>query len=438
MDSALLAGLMLPALFALIALGIPVGPALMVTAAGFSLPAFGDIAGRQILGRLIEVGTNFVLVSVPAFVLMGHILERSGIAERLFAALRILMGRLPGGLALAAIVMAAVFSACTGTIGAVEITVGVMAMPAMLARGYDKGLIAGTIGAGGSLGPIIPPSITAVIYGLVAQVPISALLAGLWLPGLLMTGLFLAAIVLRAIRDPAAAPREPPEPMPLGRKLAIIAGGLLPASLLIVAVLGAIFAGIASPTEAAATGVLGAVLLAAAYRTLTWRMLREALNATALNTGMIMTIVLGGTLFAGVFTLHGGGALVRALIDAFDPGPSGLVLTLLGIVLLLGLVLDWATTVLLCVPVFRPLLQAAGVDELWFGVLMLTAIQTSYLVPPLGPAIFYLQSVAPKEITYTDIVKGVLPFHVCQLLTLAAVFLVPALATWLPEALRRF
>lgn len=428
---------MFPALFALVALGIPIGFALIVTAAAFALPVFGDLAGRQMFGKLAELSSSFAFAAVPAFILMGNILEKSGIAERLFTAMQLWLGRLPGGLAVATIAMAAVFAATTGIIGAVEVVIGLMAIPAMLARGYDKSLVAGTIAAGGSLGTIIPPSITAVIYGLTAQVPVSSLFAGILLPGALMTTLFVGAIVLRALANPGSAPPVIIQAT-LGEKLRISAAAILPATLLVGAVLGAILFGIASPTEAAATGALGALLLAAANRRLTWPMLRDALAGTATVTGMILTIVFGGSLFASIFSLHGGGALVNAMVDGFDLSSLGLVLLLLAVVFMLGFVLDWATIVLVCMPIFAPLLAAERIDPIWFGVLMLTCIQTSYLTPPMAPAIFYVQAVADGRITYGQIVRGVLPFLACQVITLAAVLAFPTLATWLPEALRRY
>jgi tripartite ATP-independent transporter DctM subunit len=431
-----LAALMLPSLFALIFLGVPVGFALILVGAGFAAPVFGDLLARQVLARVIEIPQNFAFAAVPAFVLMGALLERAGLAEKLFAAMRLLLGRLPGGLALSALAMAAVFAACSGIIGAVEVVVGLMAMRPMLDRGYAPSLVAGTVAAGGSLGTIIPPSITAVVYGLVAQVPVNDLFAGLLLPGLLTVMLSAAWILLHAIRHPLPIERVQAEP--LARRVAIVLGGLVPALLLIGAVLGAILLGVASPTEAAATGAAGAALLAALHGRLTGAVCFEALRTTALVTGMIMTIVVGGSLFAAAFTLHGGGVLVADAAGAWALPPSGLVTLLLAIVVALGFVLDWATIVLLCMPVFAPLLAAAGVEKLWFGVLMLCAIQTSYLTPPMAPAIFYVQSIAPPEIRYADIVRGVLPFLAVQIIVLVAVALFPALATALPEALRRF
>jgi tripartite ATP-independent transporter DctM subunit len=433
-----LAAWMFPALLALVFLGIPVGFALIAIAALFGLAFFGDVLGQQMFGKLLEIASGFAFAAVPAFIFMGAVLERAGIAERLFAAMQLWLGRLPGGLAVATIAMAAVFAATTGIIGAVEIVIGLMAMPVMLRAGYDRGLVAGTICAGGSLGTIIPPSITAVIYGLVAQVPVSDLFAGILLPGLLMVGLFIAWIIGRGAFDPRSAPRAEMEAMPLARKLAITARALLPATALIAAVLGAIIFGVASPTEAAATGALGAVLLAAIENRLTAALMTEALARTASITAMILTIVLGGTMFSSVFYVSGGGELVRGLVATIGGGATGAVLLFLLVTFLAGFVLDWATIVLICVPIFAPILKSLGVDSLWFGVAMLVCIQTSYLTPPMAPAIFYLQSVAPKEMTYAEICRGVIPFVFCQLATLAAVLALPALATWLPGVLRRF
>ncbi len=431
---------MFPALFGLVFLGVPVSFALIVVGAGFGLPFFGWTLGQQLLGRLLEMASGFAFAAVPAFIFMGALLERAGIAERLFQAMRLWLGALPGGLAVATIAMAAVFAATTGIIGAVEVVIGMMAIGPMLRAGYDRGLIAGTITGGGSLGTIIPPSVTCVIYGLIAQVPVGDLLAGILLPGLLMVALFLLYILGRCMLRPQDGPATGQEErgMALGAKLAITLSGLVPAALLIAAVLGSIFAGIASPTEAAAVGALGAALLAAGYGRLTLALVREALERTATVTAMIMLIVFGGTLFSSVFYVHGGGALIQALVGGGQVSATVLIAIFLGIVFLAGFVLDWATIVLLCVPIFSPLLKSEGIDPLWFGVLVLVSIQTSYLTPPMAPALFYLRGVAPPEITYRDMCRGVIPFVVCQLATLAAVAAFPWLATWLPRSLKAF
>jgi tripartite ATP-independent transporter DctM subunit len=438
MGDVTLAAWMFPALFALVFLGVPVSFALIATSAAFGYVFFGAALGQQMLGRLLELNAGFAFAAVPAFIFMGSVLERSGIAERLFAATQLWLGRLPGGLALAAIAMAAIFAATTGIIGAVEVVIGLMTAPLMMRQRYERGLIAGTICAGGSLGTIIPPSVTCVIYGLIAQVSVTDLFAGIVIPGLVMTGMFLVYIAGRCLLRPQDGPPAGHSDLPLAAKLRITAAALIPALALIATVLGSIFFGVASPTEAAAMGALGAVVLAAAYRRLSADLIFEALTKTVTITAMIMLIVLGGTMFSSVFYVHGGGKLVQSFVQAWELGPAGMIALFLAIVFLAGFVLDWATIVLLCVPIFSPLLKAAGVDPLWFGVLMLVMIQTSYLTPPMAPAIFYFQAIAPKEITYRDMCRGMVPFIICQLLTLALVALVPASATWLPAILQRY
>ncbi len=433
-----LAAWMFPVLFALVFLGVPVSFSLIATSAVFGFTFFGPALGQQMLGRLLDLNAGFAFAAVPAFIFMGSILERAGIAERLFAATQLWLGRLPGGLALAAIAMAAVFAATSGIIGAVEVVIGLMTAPIMARQRYERGLIAGTICAGGSLGTIIPPSVTCVIYGLIAQVSVTDLFAGVLIPGLIMTGLFLAYIAGRCWLRPQDGPPADHARVPLATKLRITAAALLPALALIATVLGSIFFGVASPTEAAAMGALGAVLLALFYRRLSWDLIVEALTKTVVITAMIMLIVLGGTMFSSVFYVHGGGKLVQGFVAVWQLGPAGMIALFLAIVFVAGFVLDWATIVLLCVPIFAPLLKAAGVDPLWFGVLMLVTIQTSYLTPPMAPAIFYFQSIAPKEITYRDMCRGMIPFIVCQLLTLALVAFIPASATWLPLILQRY
>jgi len=427
---------MFPVLFALIFLGIPVALSLIATAAAFGWLVFGDALFIQLFGRIGEVTGNFALAAVPAFIMMGSLLERAGIAEGLFRAMQVWLGRLPGGLAMATMAMAGLFAATTGIIGAVEIVIGMMAIPAMAARGYDRGLVAGTITAGGSLGTIVPPSIVCVIYGSIGQVPINDLFAGVLLPGVLMVGLFIGYIGLRCALRPQDGPPAPDvADMPLGAKLRLTAIAILPVLLLIAAVLGSILGGIASPTEAAAVGVLAVLALAAANGRLSGPVLADALGRTVRLTSMIMLIVLGGTMFAGVFYIHGGGRMVEGAIDALALGPAGMVGLFLLVVFVAGFVVDWATAVLICVPIFTPLLRQAGIDPLWFAVAMIVVLQTSYLTPPMAPAIFYFRSIAPPDYRYADMYRGVVPFVACQGLTLAAVLAFPGLATWLPSLL---
>ena len=440
MSGGLLAALMFPALFALIFLGIPVSFSLAGVAFLFGIGVFGDVIGAVFYDRLLGVSTASTLAAVPLFVFMGAVLERSAIAERLFRVMQVWFGFMPGGLGIAAITMSAVFAAATGIIGAVEAVIGMMAIPAMMKLGYDRGLISGTICAGGSLGTIIPPSIVVIIYASLAELSIGALFAGIMIPGGLMVALFILYIAGRAWLRPQDGPPAPREvyAIPLRQKLIVTVQGLVPAVLLVAAVLGAILGGIASPTESASVGAVGAMLLTLFYREFSLKVLRESLAKTLTVTAMVMMIVVGGTMFSSVFLVIGGGSLIRDTVASLQLGPAGMVALFLFIVFLLGFVLDWITVVLICLPIFLPLLRGAGVDQIWFAVMMTVVIQTAYLTPPMAPAVFYLRTIAPPEITYRDMYLGVAPFVALEAIVLAIVALVPATATYLPSVLIGF
>ncbi len=435
-----LPALMFPALFALIFLGIPVAFALIATAFVFGIVAFGDNIGQILFSRTLGVAASPVLAAIPLFIFMGSMLERTSIAKRLFEAMQIWLGRMPGGLAVATITMCGVFAAATGIIGAVETVIGMMAIPPMLKHGYDKGLISGTICAGGSLGTIIPPSVTVIIYASIAELSIGDLFVGIIIPGLLMILFFVGYIVVLGILKPSSAPPLPREivSIPRRQKLAVTATGLLPATLLVAAVLGSIIFGVASPTEAAAVGAAGALILTLAYGEFSWRILYEVVRKSVSISAMVMLIVVGGAMFSGVFLVNGGRVLVADIVQTLALPPGGLVAVFLLIVFLFGFVLDWITIVLIALPIFLAPLKAAGVDQVWFAVLMVVVIQTSYMTPPMAPAIFYLRSIAPKEITYGQMYRGVMPFVVAELLVLAVVALFPATATYLPKILIGF
>jgi len=432
-----LALLMFPALFVLVFLGLPVSFSLIIVSVVCGYAVFGDMILLQLYGPVLSTASNFILASIPLFIMMGAILERSGIALRLYNALQLWVGRLPGGLSVATIAMCTIFAAASGVVGAVEIVIGLMAIPAMTKFRYSKGLIAGTICAGGSLGTIIPPSVIVVVYASIAQLSIGDLFAASIIPGFLMVAFFLGYILVRCYLQPAAGPQAEHEDvqMPLARKLWITATAVLPAALLITAVLGSLLAGIASPTEAAAVGVLGALVLSAAFRTLNRKMFLAALETTIRITAMIMLIVVGGTMFTGIFAVAGGGAMVVEMTRALGLDGMGLILFLLLIVFIAGFVLDWISIVLICVPIFTPIVKAAGIDPVWFAVMVLVVIQTSYLTPPMAPSIFYLRSIAPSNMTYGDMYKGVMPFVAMQMLVLVVVLAFPQAATYLPDIL---
>ena len=434
MDSLPLAAWMFPAAFVLIFVGIPISFSLIITAVAFALPIFGDRAGLQLFRFVGNVASNYALAAVPMFIFMGAVLEHSGMGRRVFQAMTLWLGRLPGGLGLATMAMCTLFAAGTGVVGAVEVMVGLLAIPPMVKANYSRSLISGVITGGGSLGTMIPPSIVVVIYASVAQISVGDLLAAVFIPGFLMVGLFFLWIIIYAIIWPEGAPRTPAEElaMPFGEKVMFTLKALVPPVALVSAVIGSILTGVAAVTEAAAVGAVGAVILNIIYRDFTWQGTWEAAVKTVLISAMILLIVTGGTMFTSIFRIQGGAMLVNDIVAALQLGSYGLLFLFLGIVFILGALLDWVSIVLICVPLFTPFLGPAGIDPLWFAVLMVIMIQTSYLTPPMAPAIFYLRSIAPKNFRTEEMYVGVLPFIACQILTGLVVFLWPWTALWLP------
>jgi len=429
--------LMLPVAFVLMFLGVQVAFAMMITAVLFGMITFGDKVVYQFIEKIDDLSSNFVFAAVPLFVFMGAMLEKSGIADRLFEAIHIWTRRLPGGLALATVLMCLIFAASSGVIGATESVVGLLTIPVMLRYGYSKGLISGTICAGGSLGTIIPPSVVVIVMGPLADLSVGDLMYGMVFPGLLMGALYLVYILVLCIVSPRMGPRIPPDPNdpPFARKLWITSTNLIPPVFMIFAVLGSILLGWASPTEAAAIGALCSVLLTALYGQFNWRGLFEALVKTVTVTAMIMAVLLAGTLFTGVFIGGGGINTANNLIQDMNLSPWMLLAMMMFVIFLSGFFLDWISIVLIFIPIFTPLVKAAGFDPVWFCILFLILIQTSYLTPPMAPAIFYLRAVAPQEITIADMYRGVIPFIVLQTGTLAIVLAWPELVTWLPAKL---
>ncbi len=431
---------MLPVAFTLMFLGFPVAFCMMITAVLFGLVVFGDRVVFQFIEKIDDLSTNFVFAAVPLFVFMGSMLERSGIADRLFEAIHVWTRRMPGGLAIATIIMCILFAASSGVIGATESVVGLLTIPIMLRYGYDKGLISGTICAGGSLGTVIPPSVVAVVIGPLADVSVGDILYGMTFPGLAMAGLYLVYIAGRCLINPAFAPAIPPSPddPALAQKLWITVRNLVPPVILIFAVLGSILLGWASPTEAAAIGAIASVGLTVLYGNFHLKSFYEALIKTLKVTAMIMTVLLAGTLFTGVFIGAGGIATANNLIGEMRLTPWMLLGLMMLIIFISGFFLDWISIVLIFVPIFTPLARTAGFDAVWFCVLFLVLIQTSYLTPPMAPAIFYLRAVAPPAITISHMYRGVVPFIVLQLATLAITMAFPQLVTWLPTKMLQF
>jgi tripartite ATP-independent transporter DctM subunit len=433
--------LMFPALFLLIFLGFPVAFSLMCVAFVFGLHTFGMAAFFQFTQKVESVASNFVLAAVPLFVFMGAMLERSGIAERLFEAVHLWTRRLPGGLAIGTVVMCIIFAASTGVIGATETVVGLLAIPAMLKLQYSKSLISGTICAGGSLGTIIPPSVVVVVLGPIADVSIGDLMVGMIFPGLILAGLYIVYIVGLCVVNPDSAPRgakSEDDGLDLLTKLLATVKALVPPLLMIFAVLGSIMLGWAAPTEAAALGAAGSIILTIAYGSFTLATFWEAIVKTVVVTSMIMLILLGGSIFTGVFVGSGGMSVMRDMLNAIELGPWALLLLFLLLVFIAGFFLEWISILLIFVPLFMPFIRDLGFEPVWFCMLLLIMIQTSYLTPPMAPAIFYLRGIAPPEMTLRHMYLGVVPFLVIQLVALLIVMAFPETALWLPEKVLGF
>lgn len=435
-----LALLMFPALLLLIFIGVPVSYSLFGVSLVFGIVRFGDKAVFQFVAKVQDVAGNYVLAALPLFIFMGAMLEKSGIAERLFEAVHLWTRRLPGGLALGTVIMGVVFAAASGVVGATETVIGLLAIPIMMNHNYSKSLISGTICSAGSLGTVIPPSVLVVILAPVADVSVGDLFAGILLPGLIMAGLFFLYILIKCILDPSAAPfmeAEGPQPT-FVEKIIKTLTALIPPVILIFVVLGTILLGWATATEAAACGALGAVLLTVLYGNFSVSTIATALRQTLLITAMVLTILLAGNMFAGVFIASGGLGAVRDILASANLGEWGTLALILFLTFLAGFVLDLVSVILIIIPIAIPIIKIMGFDPIWFCILFLVVLQTSYLTPPMAPSIFYLRGISPPSITLRHMYWGVIPFIAMQLLTLILVLWFPELALWLPSKLVGF
>lgn len=426
--------LMFGSMLVLLALGLPLAFVTGLIGVVFTVALFGIDGLQLIASRIYSFMNEYVLVSVPMFILMASLMERSGVAKDLFDAMRVWAGRLPGGLAIQTMVAATIMGAMTGIIGGEIVLLGLIALPQMLRLGYDRKLAIGTICAGGSLGTMIPPSIVLVIYGLTANVPIGDLFTANLVPGLILSGVYMAYIFVRCQMNPALGPAAPEHEHAISilGKLKLMKGLLLPL-VVMASVLGTIYTGIASVTEAAAIGVVGTLFASAARGELKWPMIQESLKQTMSTCGMLLWLSFGATAMIGVYNLAGGPAFVKEVITGLPLAPIGVILLMMGILLLLGCIMDWVGICLLTMPIFVPIVIGLGFDPVWFGVLFCLNMQVSYLSPPFGPAAFYLKGVAPPEISLNDIFAALWPFILLQLAVLALIVFFPGIALWLPS-----
>ena len=427
--------LMFLSLMLMLMLGYPVA---------FTLGAIALLFGGVFLGfdffhllplRIWGVMTNFTLLAVPLFIFMGIVLDKSGLAEDLLETMGLLFGRLRGGLAVSVVIVGALLAATTGVVGATVVTMGIIALPTMLRRNYSRQLSTGTIAAAGTLGQIIPPSIVLILLGDVMGVPVGRLFIGAVVPGMLLVALFLVYICLYAWFKPEVAPAITAETDEhIARKVFLT---LLPPLALVVGVLGSIFFGIASPTESAAVGALGALLLAALHGQLSLDRLNEAMRLTTRLTSMVFLILIGATAFGLVFRGMGGDHLVLEVMTNLPGGTLGFLIASMLLIFVLGFFLDFLQICFIVVPILAPIAAGMGVDLLWLAVLIAINLQTSFLTPPFGFSLFYLKAVAPEEIRIQHIYQGIIPFISIQVGTIVLLCLFPALITWLPDLMDR-
>lgn len=433
--------LMFVTLMASIALGHP----LAITLAGVAT-LFGLIDNGGNISALLQMfinnawglQQNYVLVAVPLFIFMAQVLDRSKVSEGLFDALYIVLGGLRGGLGLAVIVVSTVFAATTGIIGASVVAMGLMAGPALLRRGYDRGLASGIICSSGTLGILIPPSIMLVVYGGLTgmkETSVGNLFAGAILPGILLSSLYLGYVAVRCALNPKLGPPIPVEDRTatVKEKVLMTAKSFVPPFGLILTVMGTILAGVATPTEAAALGCIGALILALFNKKFNYEVLKLASEATLRTTAMIMLLFFGGKFFSVVFLSIGGGDVVADLLLGMDVNEYIVLAIMMAVVFIMGMFIDWAAILLVVVPIFTPIAFDLGFDPLWFAMLICVNLQTSFLTPPFGYALFYFKGVAPPEYTMGDIYRGIIPFVIIQVIGLAVMMFVPEIITWLPS-----
>ena len=433
-----LASLMLVAFFVLLLAGIPVGLTLAATGFIFGYLGFGLPLFNLLPHRIFGVVTNYTLLAIPLFVFMGVMLEKSKLAEELMDVIGLAAGSLKGGLGIGIILVGVLMGATTGIVGATVVTLGLLTLPGMLRRGYEKGLACGIICASGTLGQIIPPSLILILLADITNQSVGTLFAAAMIPGLLLAFIYIVYIAALGIFRPAMVPAIPKEERALisgtqlvGKIMRVVA----PPIGLVAVVLGSIIAGVAAPSEAAAMGALGSILVAAIGRRLSFQVLRETVQATTRITAMVLFILICAQVFSLAFRGLQGEKLVQ---DAFTLVPGGInasIWFLMLLIFVLGFFIEWIEISYIAVPLFLPIFISANTDLVWLSTLICVNLQTSFLTPPFGWSLFFLRGVAPPEVSTNDIYRGIVPFVAMQLLALVLVFAFPGLATWLPKAI---
>jgi tripartite ATP-independent transporter DctM subunit len=435
MNPETLAIVMFFSLFVGLMLGHPLAFTLGMIALVFGVIGWGGSVGAVLAllaNRTYGVMEEYVLVAVPLFIFMAQLLDASGIAERLFETMHIVMGRIRGGLGIAVIIACTIFAATAGVVGATEVSIGLLAIPALMRVKYNIPLIAGCICAGGTLGILIPPSIMLVVYGSLTQLSVGWLYAAAFGPGFLLSALYIAYIAILCGIKPEYGPPETESKHSAGEKVAMFTKSIVPPLILVFVVLGSIVLAVATPTEAAGMGCVGSLVLAVAYRRFTWKMLKDACWSTTLTTSMIMTLFLGGNAFQSIFMGLGGGDAIANFILGTQWNPMGILFLMMGIVFFLGCFLDWLGILLIVTPIFIPVTMELGMNQLWFGTLICVNLQMAFLTPPFGYSLFYLKGIAPPEMTIYHIYRGIVPFVCLQWIGLLLCIFIPDIIMWAP------
>lgn len=443
MSNPQLALMMLGSFIFIILLGFPIAFTLMAMGVMFGYYAY-FVPGQEFFDSRVfyllsqntfSIMNNDVLTAVPLFLFMGYMIERSNILDRLFYSLQVALRAIPGAMAVAALVTCALFATATGIVGAVVTLMGLLAFPAMLKAGYDQKLASGVICAGGTLGILIPPSIMLIVYGATSAVSVVKLYAAAIVPGFLLAGLYVVYVIVRVIINPKLAPKLPKEETNIAwpKVMLLLLQAFFPLAVLILSVLGAILFGLATPSEAAAIGALGSMLLAIAYRAFSWQRLKEAVFLTARTSAMVCWLFVGSWTFSSIFSYLGGEGLIKEFVLAMDLTPITFLLLSQAIIFLLGWPLEWSEIIIIFVPIFLPLLPHFGIDPLFFGILIALNLQTSFLSPPMAMSAYYLKGIAPKFVQLWTIFMGCFPFLGLVFVTMFLVYVFPQLVYWLPN-----
>ncbi len=415
--------------------GFPLAYALLGSGFIFGYIGWGTAVFDQMVARTFGTMMNDALVAVPLFIFMGYFMERSGIAEGLFHSLQLALGPVRGALAIVTVLLCTILAATTGIVGTSVTMMGLLALPIMLKRGYDIPLATGSIIAGGTLGILIPPSVMLILYGPMAGLSIARLFTAAILPGLLLSGLYIAYIGITCFFWPHMGPPLPQEQRNVsGRELfLLLLKTLFPPLFLILAVLGSILFGLAAPTEAGAVGVVGAAILCFAYKKISWETLKEVVYRTLQTTAMILIITVGANVFTGVFLALGGGTAIENYLLSTALSPYVFLTIVMVMIIILGCFVDWIAIILIMIPIITPIVKKIGFDPLWFAILVCVNLQISYLSPPFAYSIFYLKGVAPPQVELKHIYRGVIPFIILQITGLTLCILFPEIVLWLPS-----